>query len=889
MTLKSNFLVGGTMKFLSLFFLFNINSFSYTSPTSYSDALNELSLTAMQSSIVQKDMKQKVNEQAANYEVLNRLNQAKIKIEEMIQRDNISKAAKVVDLGFTAAGVVTGGAAVAAKEGGKKALMWYYAKKVAVEGGKEAVGIPGYSDAVKVGGYIYNKADERDIKADFSKDSVESLAKAKQLVEVDDGRTLQEKLPELRQMIFDMEDKIEKTDFYLKSCVKNLEELKERAEKLEADAKKRKEEENKRDEEAKKRIKDIDVKSSINTKASKSVDVPVTIDPKDSEYERRMKIQSAIDNYVAILSKKYNQIASEISEKYYSFEGINIKKNLRMDPKDEVNDRIDAANYLKSSMASAERYLNAQSIEESAGGELKRLRSDRTGLEKLKYDIKSSIEPMIGRMADISAEWKGVYDKYQPLGFVVQKYPDITQSSSWNNCYIGPLSYIETFLTGTSSLEGDFSSIESSAKTLKDGFYSNIYDFASKYAAMIDDLKPYIEPTEKKINELLGEMGKLSEPINNLPHYFKTEFTYYGKYDLNDLRKYIQTAESVYPKVMEEGRSLSLLYRELISKLNRFSEFSSDPLSYEISSLAYSAHNESHKTSMDNLYKKIQGYTPYTSLGTVEPEVMIDTLSNILFVTKNALDYLEKQKQKIISAYQKAAVDFKSAANADFSSLYDNPELLSKKVEELNGYFSKAQEERDKIITEISGMSFYGEDEPTLKYSGFWDNEMGKKIEEAEKVRSDFWSGEKGKLITYYINQHDLRKAQDKRNPDLPIVRKLYDDLKNAYESRNASRVLSLIDTEWSSPDGDSVSDLSEHLNRIFKMFNEIKFDITDLNIVAEEDGVYSVSYNLYMVSKIYSKNIKREEKSSVYEKVKVENGKARIIKTENGSYWMIK
>lgn len=877
------------MKFLSLVFLFNINSFSYTSPTSYSDAINEISLTAIESSLVQKDMKQKVNEQAANYEVLNRLNQAKIKVEEMIQRDNIAKAAKVVDLGFTAAGVVTGGAAVAAKEGGKQALKWYLAKKVSIEVGKEAVGVPGYSDAVKVGMYIYNKADERDIKVDFSKDSMESLTKAKQLVEVDDGRTLQEKLPELRQMIFDMEDKIEKTDFYLKACVKKLEELKDRAEKLEIDAKKRKEEENKRDEEAKKKIKDIEVKPSIDTKASKSVEIPVAIDQKDSESERKIKLQHAIDNYVASLKKKHDQIDSKISENYNSFEGANVKRNLRMDPKDEVNDRIDAVNYLKSSMASAETYSNAQDIERSAQENLKSLRNDRLAMEGLKNNIKSSIEPMIKEMADVAAEWRGVYDKYTLLGFTVSKYPDIEGSYSWNYCYIKPLSYIETFITGTASLEGDLSSIESSARTLKNRLYSNAYDFALKYVAIVDDLKVYIEPTEKKINGLLEEMSKLSEPINTLPHHFKTEFTYYGKYDLNDIRKYIQAAELVYPQVMKKGESISLLYKELMFKFGKFYELSSDPVVSEISSISYAAYDESHKTTMNNLYKKINGYTPYISLGTIEPEKTIDTLSNILFATKNAVDYLEKQKQKIVSAYQKAASDFKSATNADFSSLYENPEALSKKVDELNGYFSKAQEERDKIIKEISEMSFYGENEPTLKYSGFWDNEMGEKIEETTKVRDDFWASEKGKMINFYIEKEESRKAQDKRNPDLPIVRKLYDDLKNAYESRNASRVLSLIDTEWSSPDGDSVSDLSEHLNRIFKMFNEIKFDITDLNMVAEENGVYSVSYNLYMVSKIYSKNIKREEKSSVYEKVKVENGKARIIKTENGSYWMIK
>lgn len=121
------------------------------------------------------------------------------------------------------------------------------------------------------------------------------------------------------------------------------------------------------------------------------------------------------------------------------------------------------------------------------------------------------------------------------------------------------------------------------------------------------------------------------------------------------------------------------------------------------------------------------------------------------------------------------------------------------------------------------------------------------------------------------------------------IINSLYNDLKNAYESKSASRVLALIDPSWRSPEGEGISDLQEHLNNIFRIFNEIKFNITSLNIKEEEPGIYSVFYNLEMVSRIYSKNIKREEKSSVSEKVKIEKGKAKIIKTDTGSYWMIK
>ncbi len=121
------------------------------------------------------------------------------------------------------------------------------------------------------------------------------------------------------------------------------------------------------------------------------------------------------------------------------------------------------------------------------------------------------------------------------------------------------------------------------------------------------------------------------------------------------------------------------------------------------------------------------------------------------------------------------------------------------------------------------------------------------------------------------------------------IIKGLYEELKSAYESRNASKVVSLIDSGWQSPDGDDMSDLQQHLSRIFGMFNEITFKISDFRIIKESSDSYAVSYNLEMTSRIYSKNIRRVESSSVSEKVKIEKGKAKIYKTENGSYWLIK
>ncbi len=179
--------------------------------------------------------------------------------------------------------------------------------------------------------------------------------------------------------------------------------------------------------------------------------------------------------------------------------------------------------------------------------------------------------------------------------------------------------------------------------------------------------------------------------------------------------------------------------------------------------------------------------------------------------------------------------------------------------------------------------------EPLLFRTGFLPASVTDRIAQFDKQIDDFWNSAAGQEISEARRVKELRQEQDRRDPGSATVRKMYDDFKQAYESRNAARVISFIDGGWTSQDGSDISDLEEHLYRIFRVFNEIYFKISNLNIINGGNGIYTVSYDLDITSKIYSKNIKREEKSFVYEKVKVENGKAKIFKTENGSYWMIK
>ncbi|MBI5189065.1 MAG: hypothetical protein HZA22_00110 [Nitrospirae bacterium] len=120
-------------------------------------------------------------------------------------------------------------------------------------------------------------------------------------------------------------------------------------------------------------------------------------------------------------------------------------------------------------------------------------------------------------------------------------------------------------------------------------------------------------------------------------------------------------------------------------------------------------------------------------------------------------------------------------------------------------------------------------------------------------------------------------------------VRDLYDGFREAYESRDGSRVMSFIGDEWEAGDGTTLSDLERNLSGTFGMFDEVRFTISGLNTQTMPDGGYVVNYDVTIRSRSYENDITREEKSSVSEKVEVgPDGRARITKTLTGRFWYV-
>ena len=124
---------------------------------------------------------------------------------------------------------------------------------------------------------------------------------------------------------------------------------------------------------------------------------------------------------------------------------------------------------------------------------------------------------------------------------------------------------------------------------------------------------------------------------------------------------------------------------------------------------------------------------------------------------------------------------------------------------------------------------------------------------------------------------------------DAEAVKQFYTDFTKAYESKNESRVMSMVSPDWTAGDGTSCSDLRDTLHTSFSMFDEIHYAVSGLTVQPSKGGACTASYKVKITGKIYESGITHEEESSVTEQVgKDERGKLRIIKTGEGNFWHI-
>ncbi len=161
------------------------------------------------------------------------------------------------------------------------------------------------------------------------------------------------------------------------------------------------------------------------------------------------------------------------------------------------------------------------------------------------------------------------------------------------------------------------------------------------------------------------------------------------------------------------------------------------------------------------------------------------------------------------------------------------------------------------------------------------DYASAKKMIESIQVLSSLSSDLEARLSA------EIEKAKSLDMPEEKI-RRFYETFAAAYESRDVAKVMNLIDDDWEAADGTSALDLSDHLERVFSLFDEVKFKVNLLSITGKGGGLYEVTYDADIKGRIFSRRILHEERSRVTEEVFIGPAGVKLVNTIRGQYWYI-
>jgi hypothetical protein len=130
--------------------------------------------------------------------------------------------------------------------------------------------------------------------------------------------------------------------------------------------------------------------------------------------------------------------------------------------------------------------------------------------------------------------------------------------------------------------------------------------------------------------------------------------------------------------------------------------------------------------------------------------------------------------------------------------------------------------------------------------------------------------------------QEEIKKQQEMMKGK---VKELYNKFKEGYQSKNDSMVVGCLSSQWTGSDGASISDVQKALRNTFKKFDQVQYNITNLNITYQSGNTFKASYNVSITGRIFANNLKHEEQSSINDLVTIDDkGTAKITKTISGS-----
>ncbi len=152
------------------------------------------------------------------------------------------------------------------------------------------------------------------------------------------------------------------------------------------------------------------------------------------------------------------------------------------------------------------------------------------------------------------------------------------------------------------------------------------------------------------------------------------------------------------------------------------------------------------------------------------------------------------------------------------------------------------------------------------------------------KLKADDFSKELYGLRETFVQKisgEDIKKIQD-----------FYNEFKNAYQSKNDSKLLSMISDNWNAGDGTTLDDLEGYFRNMFTVYDVIKYEFSNMRAGMDSYSSlsdYTVSYDVEITGTIYDSNVTRKEKSAVSETVKVDSsGKVKLYRTLSGTWYFV-
>jgi len=313
------------------------------------------------------------------------------------------------------------------------------------------------------------------------------------------------------------------------------------------------------------------------------------------------------------------------------------------------------------------------------------------------------------------------------------------------------------------------------------------------------------------------------------------------------------------------------------------------------SSLRWELNADSMRLDIDLLIEQLDGKNQfYNSLNEILKEIQAN--KNTL-LAMNGDSFRKKYNEYSASSYK--IVQEATSNGEDNKQVSKNYVNILNLLSEINGVIITRERVKDALPILTQDIKDAKALLANTNAESWAYEEMNSKLKQDTKEGSEaYYAKEDPALVPLFKEIADLilklqdmqnKSKMDKNTYNTQKIYDFYSSFKMAYESKIESQVVNLISNDWGSADGTTISDLEDNLRRIFNIFNNMTYNISNLTITPVSDNIYRASYDVEIVGVNYEKNLTHKEKSSVIEEVIIDNkGRIKINKTIAGRFWYI-